>query len=202
VSRILTALVVFVATNVDDILLLAVFFADHRLRPGAVVAGQFLGMGVLIAVSAGVALAALAVPPGWPALLGAIPLAMGLWQLLQLIRRRGTGDDDDAAEAERRVEGRLRSQTLAVTAVTLANGADNLSVYVPVFSSDPYGVPLYAGLFMVLTGVWCVLGRAVVRAPAIGPAMQRFGHVLLPIVLIAIGAQILWGARVLLPGSG
>ncbi len=163
------------------------------------VAGQFLGMGVLIAVSAAVAFAALAVPPGWPALLGAVPLALGLWQLVQLIRR--VDDDDDAADAERRIEAKLHSQVLAVTAVTLANGADNLGVYVPVFSNDPAAVPLFTLVFLLLTGAWCALGRALVRAPAIGPLLQRFGHILLPLVLIAIGAQILWGARVLLPAA-
>ena len=198
-SRILTALIVFVATNVDDIILLAAFFADRRLRASAVVVGQFLGMGILIAVSAAVAMAALVVPPGWPALLGAVPLGMGLWQLLALLRGRAE-DDDDVEATERRIEGRLQSQVLAVTAVTLANGADNLSVYVPVFSSDAAGVPTYALIFLLLTGAWCVLGRALVRVPAIGPVMQRFGHIILPVVLILIGAQILWGARVLLPG--
>jgi len=32
--------------------------------------------------------------------------------------------------------------------------------------------------------------------------VQRFGHVLLPIVLIGVGAQVLWGARVLLAPGG
>ena len=188
-----SAAVVFVATNIDDIVLLAAFFADPRLRPAAIVAGQFLGMGVLVAASAAVALAALAVPPGWPALLGAVPLAMGAWQLVGLMRNGVHPEDDDAGVGPR-VEGRLHSQLLAVAAVTLANGADNLGAYVPMFAADPPAVPLFSLIFLVLTGAWCALGRALVRIPAIAPTLQRFGHVLLPLVLIAIGVQILWGA--------
>jgi len=189
-----TAAVVFVATNIDDVLLLAVFFADRTMRPAAVVAGQFLGMAVLIAASAIAALAALVVPPGWPALLGAVPLEMGLWQLVALVRQ-GDRREDDGADAERRYVGRLRSQLLAVALVTLANGADNLGAYIPIFAAKPAAVPAFAALFLVFTGALCVLGRALVRAPAVGPLLQRVGHVLLPLALIAIGTQILWGVR-------
>ena len=44
--------VVFVSTNIDDILLLATFFADPALARRQVVAGQFIGMGALVAISA------------------------------------------------------------------------------------------------------------------------------------------------------
>ena len=39
---------VFVSTNIDDIFLLAAFFADPPPRARAIVAGQFLGIGVLV----------------------------------------------------------------------------------------------------------------------------------------------------------
>jgi cadmium resistance protein CadD (predicted permease) len=42
-------IVVFITTNVDDILLIAVFFADRSIRTRNVVFGQFAGMGVLTA---------------------------------------------------------------------------------------------------------------------------------------------------------
>jgi len=87
--------VVSVSTNVDEIFLLAAFFADPRIRARAVVAGQFLGMGALVAASAAAAWASLAVPAGYPALLGVVPLALGLRGLWAL--RRG-GDDDDERE--------------------------------------------------------------------------------------------------------
>src|SRR4051794_20950050 len=59
-----TAIVVFIVTNVDDIVLLAVLFGG-ALAARAVVAGQFIGIAVIIAVSVGAAYAATAVPPHW-----------------------------------------------------------------------------------------------------------------------------------------
>jgi cadmium resistance protein CadD (predicted permease) len=188
------AIVIFVSTNVDDILLLAALFAAH-LKARAIVAGQFIGMGVLTAASVAAAYAAAGVPAELIRWLGVVPLAMGLYLLVQLWRHRGQSgeDDDDDLQAERRIEGRLHSQVLAVAAVTLANGGDNLSVYIPVFANDLDTVPLYAVTFAVLTALWCWLGHAFVRHPSGGALMRRYGNIILPVVLIAIGVEIiLW----------
>ena len=197
-TAILTGAVVFALTDIDDLVLLIAFFADPRLRARAVVAGQYLGIAALTAVSALAAWAALAIPPGWTALLGAVPLALGLHQLWQL--RRGADEDisDDSIESERRIEGRLHSQVLGVAAVTIANGADNLSVYIPLFAAQLAWLPVYVMTFAIMTGLWCALAHRLVRNRAVGALMQHWGHVLLPVVLIGLGLHILWGARVLL----
>ena len=186
---------VFVSTNLDDLVLLAVFFADPRMRPRAVVAGQFLGIGALTAASAAAAMLALAVPPGYVALLGLVPLALGarlLWA-----RRNGAEEDDadEAREAEARLERRARSQALAVAGVTIANGGDNLGVYIPLFAQSPATIPVYAAVFAALTAAWCWLGYRLVRHPMIGERARRIGHAALPYVLLALGIWILAGAR-------
>jgi len=195
-SHLWTSAVVFAATDIDDLVLLTAFFADERMRRGAIVAGQFLGIGALTAASAIAAIAALAVPPHWPSLLGAIPLLMGLWKAWELIRGQG-GDSDDESEDARRAAGRPGSQVLMVAAVTIANGGDNLSVYIPLFASNPAGVPVFVIVFAVMTALWCAAAHTFVKHPAGAALMQRFGHLILPAVLIALGAWILWDARLL-----
>jgi cadmium resistance protein CadD (predicted permease) len=191
-----TSAVVFAATDIDDLVLLTACFADPRMRRGAIVAGQFLGIGALAAASAVTALATLAVPPHWPSLLGVIPLVMGLWKAWELAR--GRGEDDDEADDARRAMTRPGSQVLIVAAVTIANGGDNLSVYIPLFASNPWGVPVFVAVFAVMTGIWCAAAYAFVKHPAGAALMQRFGHLILPAVLIALGSWILWDARLLL----
>ena len=190
------AVVVFASTNVDDVFLLAAFFADPQLRARSVVAGQFVGIGLLVAASAAAAWASLAVPPGYPALLGVVPLVLGLVKLW------GLRDDRDATElpeaANVRPERGLHSQALAVAAVTVANGGDNLGVYVPLFAREPALIPLYAIVFGAMTALWCAAGRRVVAHPTLGAGLRRYGHVVLPVVLIAVGLWILADARVLL----
>jgi cadmium resistance protein CadD (predicted permease) len=181
----------FVSTNIDDIFLLAAFFADPRLASRHIVAGQFLGIGLLVAVSAAAALAALVIPAHWIALLGVLPLALGL-RLLWQLRRPDDAEDEPTALAAG------RSQVIAVAGVTIANGGDNLSIYIPVFANNVAAVPAYAAIFAVLTALWCVAGRALVNAPLAGAQIRKYGHVLLPAVLIGLGVWILRGAAPLL----
>lgn len=189
--------VLFAATDVDDLLMLSAFFADSTLRPRAIVIGQFAGIGVLTAVSVVAAFLALAIPQGWIALLGLVPLALGIRGAYSLWRSRESGGaDDDADElraAEARAEQSTHSQWMAVAAVTIANGGDNLGVYIPVFSQQPSAIPIYAAVFLVMTAVWCAAGHWLVHHPVLGRRIREYGHVALPFVLIAIGLHILSG---------
>jgi cadmium resistance protein CadD (predicted permease) len=202
VSDLGIGIVVFASTNIDDLFLLAAFFADTRLRHRSIVLGQYLGIGALVLVSALAAILALTIPEGWVALLGIAPLLLGLAKLPALrVAKAGTEGDRDARrmqDQEHAAERRLRLPVLAVASVTIANGGDNLAVYVPLFATQFEAVATYALTFAVMTGVWCALGYFLVNKTVLGGAVRRYGHIILPIVLIALGIYILSGAVVLL----
>jgi cadmium resistance protein CadD (predicted permease) len=81
---------------------------------------------------------------------------------------------------------------MTVTAVTFANGGDNIGVYVPVFTSlSTSELAVYVLTFLVLVAVWCVAGYALTSRPAVANMLSRWGHVVLPIVLITLGVIIL-----------
>jgi cadmium resistance protein CadD (predicted permease) len=48
-------------------------------------------------------------------------------------------------------------------------------------------------VFLVLVGVWCAAGRFFATRPVVARALSRWGHVVLPAVLIGIGVLILLG---------
>lgn len=197
-SHLSLAAVVFVSTNVDDILLIAMLFADRALARRAVIGGQFLGIGALVAVSAVAGVAALAVPEGYIALLGAVPLFLGLQKLWRL-RRDGSGDDESPEPDRAHGEPSTRAGVVSVALLTIANGGDNLGVYVPLFARDPGVIALYSLVFMALTGVWCGVGYTLISHRPIGERLTRYGRVALPLVLIGLGVWLLSGARALLP---
>lgn len=201
VSDLGVGIVVFASTNIDDLFLLAAFFADARLRPHAIVIGQYLGIGALVLVSALAALLVLDIPDGWVALLGLVPLLMGLSKLrAPRVGRAGTEGDSTAhrlQDQEHTAERWLRSPVLAIASVTVANGGDNVAVYVPIFAATFESIAIYAMTFAVMTGVWCALGYLLVSNKVLGGAIRRSGNVILPIVLIALGIYILSGALVL-----
>ena len=194
-------IVLFATTNIDDILLLSAFFADRTFRPEAVVVGQFAGIGVLTAVSAVAALLAVVIPAGWIGLLGLAPLALGLRGLHAMWRSRDTSDDHEVEQiraAEARAHRATRSQWMAVAVVTMANGGDNLGVYIPLFSQQLPWIPVYAAVFAAMTAVWCAAGHWLVHHPILGARIRRYGHIALPFVLIGLGLQILSDARTLI----
>ena len=113
-----------------------------------------------------------------------------------------TPDDAQEDEAiqlqERHIERGLHSQALAVAGVTVANGGDNLGVYIPMFANSLSAIPLFVVVFAVMTLLWCVLGYILVNNRIFGHLIRRYGHKILPLVLIALGVDILSGALVLL----
>ncbi len=193
------AAVVFISTNIDDIFLLAAFFADKKLKGRSVVFGQIAGISVLVAVSCLVAWLSLALPGGWISLLGLVPLYLGLSQLKSLWT-----DADDAAEddeiqlKEQQMEKGMHSQVMAVAGVTIANGGDNLGVYIPMFANSLASIPLFVAVFAVMTLIWCLLGYILVNNRVFGHLIRKYGHKILPVVLILLGLDILSGALVLI----
>ena len=187
-TALLVAAVAFASTNVDDIFVLLGFFADPAFRARHVVLGQFLGIGALVALSFAGALAALVIPPAYLGLLGLVPIALGLKKLWEL--RRGSSEEDEAELTAHPAAGAHR--VLSVAGVTLANGGDNIGVYVPMLATrsaqERFVVVV---VFAVMTGVWCLVAHALVRHRTLGAPLRRFGRIALPWVLVAVGLVIL-----------
>jgi cadmium resistance protein CadD (predicted permease) len=184
---ILAALGTFAATNVDDILILALFFgraAGHDHAPRQVVIGQYLGFALILAVSVAGALGATRLSESAIAYLGLLPIALGVRAAVLAWQHR------DAVDEERETRGVPSIGSVAT--VTFANGGDNIGVYVPVFAAAGVGgLSIYVAVFLLMVGVWCFLGHHLATRPVIARALSRWGHILLPIVLIAIGTLIL-----------
>jgi cadmium resistance protein CadD (predicted permease) len=185
------AVVLFAVTNIDDLLLLALFFArgaGHRGAGLRIAAGQYAGFVLILAVAMAGAFGATLLPDSVMPYLGLLPLSLGLRAAWHAWRdRHGRNGEDGNA-----VEDRGGPTVLEVSAVTFANGGDNIGVYVPVFATAGTGsLSAYVVVFFVLLAVWVAAGRFVATRPIVTRALSRWGHVLLPGVLIAIGLVIL-----------
>ncbi|MFJ7300296.1 cadmium resistance transporter [Streptomyces sp. NPDC099088] len=180
----------FAVTNIDDLLVLALFFAQGAGHPGStrrIVLGQYLGFTAILAVAVAAAFGATFLPASAIPYLGLLPLALGLKAAWQAWRdhREGNGDEEEET-------GTGGPNSFEVAAVTFANGGDNIGVYVPVFTTaGTGGMSVYAAVFLVLVAVWCLGGKFFATRPVIAKALARWGHILLPLVLITIGLLIL-----------
>ncbi|WP_433371393.1 cadmium resistance transporter [Actinoplanes sp. CA-142083] len=182
------AAVLFAVTNVDDIVVLALFFAQgagHRSTTRNIAAGQYLGFAAILAVSVAAAFGATFLPDEVIPYLGLLPLALGIKAGVQAWRHRHDpeGDEETPDKAPRILE---------VASVTFANGGDNIGVYVPVFATaGATGMTFYVAVFLVLVAVWVAAGRYFATRPLIAKALSRWGHIVLPVVLIGLGLLIL-----------
>ncbi|WCN79819.1 cadmium resistance transporter [Micromonospora sp. LH3U1] len=181
------AAVVFAATDIDDIVILTLFFVAARTtgrpRTWEIVAGQYLGIGALALASAVVAAGLLVVPDPWTGLLGLLPIALGIRAL------RGSDDDETPT---------VVTGMLGVAGVTIANGADNVAVYVPVFRALGVGdSAVFLVVFVLLIALWCAAGAWLGGHPRVVRLVERAGHWLVPAIFIAIGVVILVSSGVL-----
>lgn len=190
VSSILQAIGLFIATNIDDIVILSLFFGRGQGQPGTtrrILAGQYLGfLGILGAAVAAAFGAQVLLPEAILPYFGLIPLGLGLWAAWQAWRNRGQDDDDEA-----QIEGK-RVSVWIVAAVTFANGGDNIGVYVPVFVSVSWSAVLaYCIVFLLLVAALVFLAKWISSRKPIAEALERWEHILFPAVLIGLGIVIL-----------
>lgn len=178
------AATVFTSTNIDDVFILLMFFSDERFRAAQVIAGQYLGIGLLIALSISGALVALVLPAAWIGLLGIFPLLIGILKL-----RKAWTDSTEEKEVGLTVR---YSNAPIVAGVTFANGGDNLGVYIPLFANyTREAVAITVGVFLALVALWCGIALYLARHPYIGSHVKRYGAVCLPLALIGLGLWIL-----------
>jgi cadmium resistance protein CadD (predicted permease) len=169
----------FVATNLDDLFLLLAWFAGGY-RASAIIAGQYLGIGALFAAAAAASMASLFVPVEYLRWLGVLPILIGLGMML----RR-----DEGERAGGPGEG-----IASVAAVTVANGADNIGVYVPLFAvASSATIATYGAVFAVMIALWCLAARWLVHHPTVATPLRLWGPRLVPWVLVALGVWILAG---------
>ena len=77
----------------------------------------------------------------------------------------------------------------------MANGGDNIGTYIPLFATQAgWRMAVTCIVFGLMTLLWCVAAAWRVNHPAFGKVIRRYGHRLLPFVLVGLGAMILYEA--------
>jgi cadmium resistance protein CadD (predicted permease) len=186
-----TATALFVGTNLDDIVVLAVLNAsaraDGRPKVWHIWAGQYVGIAILVGVSMLAALGLTILPDNRAWLLGLVPLGLGVYKLGASLRARSSGERRSPAVA---------TGLGGIIAVTVANGGDNVAAYTPVFrTSTPGDIAVIVAVFALGVALWCVAGSWLVTHRRITEAVRRWGHWIIPSVFIAIGVYIFHKGR-------
>jgi cadmium resistance transport/sequestration family protein len=184
---------VFTGTNVDDLIVLTVLFLSARTsgrpRPWQIWVGQYAGIGILVAASVVAALGLTIVPDRWVGLLGLVPFALGVRGLVAAIRARNHDEPPDSEVA---------TGLVSIIGVTIANGADNVSVYTPMFRTiGVRGSLVTVAAFAACIALWCATASWLGSHRVVLNVVQRFGHWIVPVVFVIIGTVILLESGVL-----
>ena len=197
-STLAQALVLFAVTNIDHLMLLTLWFVHGHQRPGTtlrICAGQYLGFSAILAATAILNLiSGFVIPEAQLHLLGLIPLILGVKAGIgEILERRESNDSRDAQSVESKLEGKPVSVG-AVALVTIANGGDEIGVYLPVFAlSAWWQVAIFCAVFLVLAGALLALAWFITGRLGLAEVLERFEAVLFPSVLILLGVLILAG---------
>lgn len=184
---IITGIIAFASTNIDDLFILMLFFSNAAYGTKDVVIGQYLGVGLLIVISIIGSLAGLLVDARCIGLLGLVPIYLGIRALI------GQFEKTTGVVSMKTKIGPKRNSVLTVASVTFANGGDNIGIYVPLFATMTLSEKLVmVSLFLVMIAGWCAAGKYLSRHPAIARTIDRNGHLVTPIVLIILGLYILF----------
>src|SRR6516165_2666622 len=181
-----TAVGLFVGTNIDDMMVLAVLSASSRAtgspRRWEIWAGQYLGIAILVGVSLAASLGLDRIPQGWLWLLGLIPLSLGIYKLAAAIHAHRRGERPPAP-----APGGLPG----VTGLIVANGGDNVAAYAPVFATmGAAAATVTIAVFAVGVAIWCLAGSWLVSHHRVTQTLERWGHWIIPVIYILIGLYI------------
>lgn len=184
----ITSVLAFIATNIDDIFILTLFYGNRKFKHSEIVAGQYLGIIALIAVSLIGAIAGLLIDAAYIGLLGLVPVYLGLKEILELIQHK-EGNHEATIEVSRK----RKSNVLSVAGVTFANGGDNIGIYIPLFATITWSNKItMVMVFLTMTFFWCLAARYLAKHPYVAKTVEKYGHIVTPFVLVLLGLYILY----------
>ena len=208
-STIVTAIISFISTNIDDIFVLMIFYSQvgEHIKKRHIVIGQYSGIFLLLLISILGSMGLNLFPPQYTGLMGFIPIILGLkisLEYLVSIKLRNCsnakidtsnlGVDLEPTKTKTTV---LRTKLinpaiLNVFLVTIANGADNIGIYIPLFSRlSAIELMLTLTVFAFLIALWCFIGERLTNFPTIKDGIQKYKDIIVPVVFIGIGIFIL-----------
>lgn len=187
---IFSAIAVYISTSIDYLFILLIIFSQSQTKRDLrqIYLGQYLGTGILVAVSLFAAYVLNSIPQDWIiGLLGLIPIYLGI--------RVAMGGEEEAEEDE--VVEKLGSRGSnrlfwAVALITIASGGDNLGIYIPYFTALSVSeIILVLFVFAISIAVLCYISYRLAEISFVAETLEKYERIIVPIVFIGLGIFIM-----------
>jgi len=189
-QTIFSAIAVYISTSIDYLFILLIIFSQAYTQKGLrqIYFGQYLGTGILVAVSLFAAYVLNFIPQDWIiGLLGLIPIYLGV--------RVAMGGEEEAEEEEvvEKLESRGSNRLFwTVALITIASGGDNLGIYIPYFTSLSVSeIVIAIVVFALSIAVLCYISYRLAKISFVSETLEKYERIIVPIVFIGLGLFIL-----------
>ena len=176
IQTIVTAAILYIATAVDLLVILLIFFAKAKTKKEYrdIYIGQYVGSVTLIVVSLFFAFVLNYVPEKWIlGLLGLIPIYLGIKGAIY--------------------EKGLSKLVGTIAIVTIAScGADNIGLFVPYFVTlSVTNLLITLFVFLILIFFLVFTAQKLANIPGVGEIVEKFGRWIMAVIYIALGLFII-----------
>lgn len=186
IQTIVTAAILYIATALDLLVILLMFFARAKTRKEYrdIYIGQYVGSVALIVISLFFAFVLNYVPEKWIlGLLGLIPIYLGIKVAIY-----GDSDGEERAKKELNEKG-LSKLVGTIAIVTIAScGADNIGLFVPYFVTlSVTNLLITLFVFLILIFFLVFTAQKLANIPGVGEIVEKFGRWIMAVIYIALG---------------
>lgn len=186
-ETIMISIASYIGTNIDDMIINTFFFSlvhdSKAIRK--IVQGKYLGIAILVLFSVIGSMGLKQIPIEYVRYLGVIPIVLGVKEAID----KENQDTKEDYGVQDHVSINLMWK---VAIVTIANGADNIGVYTPLFTEFQGGqYVIFILVFVILTGIWCRIGYRASKTSLYEDAIGKYKKVIVPFVYILLGVYIL-----------
>ena len=188
-KTIIAATLAYLATSIDEIPVLFMLYtkSDNKGKGKIITAGYFAGTLFIILLSFMCAFGLGRIPDKWlVGLAGLLPLIMGIRILI-----KGENESDE----EETMQSAMMKKTLfaQMIAITVGLGIDDLTVYIPLFTTlANWEILIMILVFLIGTAFLCLISHQLTRITKLTEFIEKRERYVIGIVFILLGIYVLY----------
>jgi Predicted permease, cadmium resistance protein len=190
-ALIITGIVSFISSDLDDIVVLTLLFTQaEKYQKYQIVLGQLFGIGSLVTFSLLIDYGLSFLISGLLKWMGLLPIFLGIKYWFDYYFRSKT--DNSSLPRSIKYNRSTIIKILSICLLTISNGADNIGIYVPLFSQyNQTETVLIIIVYAIMTLVWCFIGYKLAILPVLKEKIEEYRKWVIPLIFIALGIYIL-----------
>ncbi len=190
IQTIITAIVTYIATSIDEIPILFMLYTkqSNRGKAKTITLSYFLGTFILISIGLLGSLGLGFIPEQWiMGLFGLVPLALGIKILI-----KGEDDEEEEEGINKSIQ-RYKSLGIQVLAITIGLGTDDLAVYIPLFTTlEGWEIISMVLVFALGTAVLCRISYKLTSINKLTEFIEKYERFIVGIIFTVIGLFIMF----------